>query len=79
MMTSYYTQKTTHFDDNPQQSTLPFDGNRYYSNNRNTLREADYDTVHTYRDVLHEPKRQEVNYRIPRAREPVEREYPVKS
>ncbi|CAL2051757.1 unnamed protein product [Caenorhabditis brenneri] len=70
--------KTTHFDDNPPQSTLPTAGNRYYSNNRNTFREADYDTVHTYRDVLTEPRREEVNYRVPRAREPVEREYPIK-
>ncbi|KAF1749348.1 hypothetical protein GCK72_025815 [Caenorhabditis remanei] len=76
--------KTTHFDDNPQQSTLPIGGmtgNRYYSNNRNTFREADYDTVHTYRDVLTEPRRVEPRreeVRISRAREPVEREYPIR-
>ncbi|PIC21459.1 hypothetical protein B9Z55_026283 [Caenorhabditis nigoni] len=75
--------KTTHFDDNPPPPPPSIGGHRYYSNNRNTFREPDYDTVHTYRDVLTEPKREEVNYRIPRARESVvpvvEREYPVKS
>ncbi|UMM44208.1 hypothetical protein L5515_019403 [Caenorhabditis briggsae] len=71
--------KTTHFDDNPPPPSPSIDGHRYYSKNRNTFREPDYDTVHTYRDVLTEPKREEVNYRIPRARETVvEREYPVK-
>uniref|UniRef100_A0A1I7V3Q3 SCP domain-containing protein n=1 Tax=Caenorhabditis tropicalis TaxID=1561998 RepID=A0A1I7V3Q3_9PELO len=65
--------KTTHFDDNPQQATFPV--GEYYSNNRNTFREPEYDTVHTYHK---EPRQEEMNYRIPRAKEPVERMYPIK-
>ncbi|CAI2355720.1 unnamed protein product [Caenorhabditis sp. 36 PRJEB53466] len=70
--------KTTHFDDNP--ATLPIGGGggRYYSNNRNTFREADYDTVHTYRN-LPESRRDETYYNIPTDRERRrEREYPIK-